>query len=170
MNNHTPYKILTYILLPIIGFLGLTLLIALLGALANPKMLLSVFLLGGVVVYYFTAFNFFNKGVLHAKPLKHSLKDWVRVNAFVSIALSALIIINSIGALMNPSTLKDAIHQFLSMQKANVAISEASMVKFLNGFIYGMIAVFVLLLVHVFLTFRLLKQYKHVFDKDNSSS
>jgi hypothetical protein len=166
MINHTPYRIITYILLPIVGFLSLMLLFLLLAALANPAMFLGVFLFGGVVVYYFTAFHFFHKAVLKAKPLKPSLKDWIKVNAYVGVAFAAWTIFNSFWALTNPPKLKEAVHEVMVMQKAQLAnVSEAFMLQFVQGFLYCIIAAFALLLVHIFLTFRLLKQYKHVFDK-----
>jgi hypothetical protein len=168
MTNLTFYRILTFILLPIAGLFGLMAAFALLVSLANPTLLLGTFMLSAVVIYVFTAFKFYTKGIRAATPLKANLKDWIKVNAFVAVAFASLSLMQSVGVLGNPAVLNDAIKQSSEMQQkmsTGVTVSPDLMLKVTKAVLYFMIAFSVVLLTHIFITFRLLTAFKHVFDK-----
>jgi hypothetical protein len=84
------YRIISFILLPVAGILGFFGLFALMAAVANPSFLLGVFMLACIVIYTFCSFSFLSKGILGNRPCKPSLRDWIRVNAFVSLAFAVL--------------------------------------------------------------------------------
>src|SRR3954470_1418467 len=95
------YRLLTFILLPIAAILGFLDISLLLLALANPAALLPVFAIACIVIYVFTSFFFLIKGILGGMQCKPSLRDWIRVNAFVSIAFCSLGILEYITLINN---------------------------------------------------------------------
>src|SRR5436309_5555010 len=95
------YRLLSFVLLPIAVIIGILDIPLFLLALANPAALLPVFALTCIVIYVFTFFTFFIKCILVGRQCKQSLRDWIRVNAFVSIADSGLGVIDYISLISN---------------------------------------------------------------------
>ncbi len=168
MQNLTFYRVLSYILLPIAGLFGLMAVIALLLSLVNPALLLGTFMLSAVVIYVFTSFSFYNKGVMSAKPCKSKLKDWIKVNAYVAIVFASLSLFQAVGLLSDPTILNEAIKQSTQMQQKMGAMTVAPelMLKVTKGILIFMMVFATLLVIHIIITFRLLKMYKHVFDEN----
>ena len=68
-------------------------LILIAAALANPTMLLPIFMLVGVAIYTFISFYFLVKGIDGRHKLTRSVKDWIKVNAVVTVVFALLIIL-----------------------------------------------------------------------------
>ena len=167
MKGLALYNILSYILLPFAALFGLFSLVGLLVALANPAALLGVFIMAATVIYTVSSFIFLTKGIKQARPCKASLKDWIKVNAFVSIVFASLILFESIGVFVKPELLKEGMEKTMSMQamKLPPQMTLDMMLKMMKA-IFAVMAFFsATLLVHVGITFRLLKAYHYVFDK-----
>lgn len=131
-------------------------------ALANPVLFLPVFLLGSGVVYVIASFIFLQKGIDNHQPCKHRLKDWIRVNAFVSIAFCVLMLFNCVTFLSNPNSFAEMMHQAISQQPM-MTLPEATYIKMMKGVLYFFLGYALILLAHIFLTFRLLKAYAGMF-------
>jgi Na+/H+-translocating membrane pyrophosphatase len=65
-------------------------------AFANPALLFPLFLIACIVIYSFASLNFLIKGIDGKKNLKKSSKDWIKVNAIVSIVFALLMIIECV--------------------------------------------------------------------------
>ena len=89
-DNLKLYKILTYILLPIGYLFGLIDVLFFMSALANPATLIFVFVIACLVIYTLTSYKFYKQGILNEQILKAKLKDWIKVNAYVSLFLCSL--------------------------------------------------------------------------------
>lgn len=161
------YNILSYILLPFAALFGLIGLIGLLAALANPTALLGVFVMAATVIYTIASFAFLTKGIRQARPCKASLKDWIKVNAFVSIIFSLLILVESLGVIVKPGLLREGLERTMSMPgfKLPPQVTFEMMLKVMKGFFVFMTFFSTILLIHIAITFRLLKAYHYVFDK-----
>jgi len=163
MQKHTFYKIISYILLPVAALFGVFTLLLLFVALANPPMLLPLFVVACVVIYIITSFKFLNKGIMQNKECKPGLRDWIKVNAYVSIVFATLMLIQTIAVVQNPELMSKALDDTLAMQPANQPFSKNMLMKMVTGIMYFFGVVSLLLLIHIFTTFRLLKQYNHLF-------
>jgi hypothetical protein len=168
MKNISIYTILSYILVPFAAILGFVSLIAIFIALANPAMLLPLFMMVAVVIYTICSLIFLQKGIKHAKPCKTSLKDWIKVNAYVAIVFSTLMLVDSVGLIANPVLLKDGLEKALILQKTSLPpqITFAMMLKVMKAILYGMAFFSAILTMHIFLSFRLIKIYNYVFDSE----
>jgi hypothetical protein len=162
------YKILTYFLLVPAALLSFTVLFSLLIALANPSMLLITFVMACVVIYTVVSFSFLQKVIVHQKIVSTKLKDWLKVNAYVTTFFVFLLITNITNIFMKPNLMNDLINQMIEQQKnnPNMLVNQAVLYKFVMAtfvlfFIYGL-----LLLIHILCSFKLLKQYNNNFKDD----
>ncbi|ULQ56609.1 hypothetical protein KJS94_00130 [Flavihumibacter rivuli] len=164
MNNLTIYRILTYIIFLIGAFMAMLLLTFLMAALANPVLLLPTFMVACVVIYSYCSWRFLTRGIDAHMYCKTSLRDLTRVNGYGALAFASLTAIQCISLIMNPALLNDILEQAMSMQKSSVEGMEEMMTKFMGFLLKFMLVYSVLLLVHIFSTFRLLKIHADAFD------
>lgn len=165
MKNLTIYRIASYILLPFGGLMGFASLIFLLIALANPALLLPVFMMVCAVIYIFASFSFLQK-IDNKATARPGMKDLVKVNAFVALLLVANILSSVVAAIVNPTLLNQTMDNAMAMQGKNTAgVTPEMMQKAVKGMLYFMGAFGLILLYHILTTFRLLKQYAGIFTK-----
>ncbi len=159
------YKILSYILLPFAALFSLFALLALLVALANPIMFLPLFLLICVVLYVFSSFQFYQKAIVHTKSCKPFLRDFINVNAIVSIFFAASAIIQFIQIKTNPSIIQKTFQQAIEIQQPKAPADVLPMMEMvMNTTLYIMLFFAIVLLTHIVFTFRFMKLFKHTFN------
>ena len=158
------YRVISYALLPVGVILGLVTLFALFYALGTLTMLFSVFLTGATVIYIFSSFVFLQKGIDKQQGFKASLKDIIKVNAYVAVFFALLGLLQGILILLNPEATKLLLDNMKAMQpNTPQAADTVTLLKALKVVLYFMIALSVLLLFHITATFRYLRQYKDLF-------
>mgnify|MGYP000199170783 CR=1 FL=1 len=165
-NNLKLYTVLTYILIPIALFFGFLDVLFLLSALANPSALIFVFVIACLVIYTFASFKFYRLGVQREQILTKSLKDWVKVNAFVSLFLCSLFCLNAFSVLgSSNATLLQYIDDYILQQPGfpkeitgNLILSMLKTVSILF-LVTGAVG-----LMHIRITLRLVKQYDYLFE------
>ena len=161
------YRILSYLLLPVavlFSFFGLALLLMAMGTLAA---LLPLFLVASTVIYIITSFMFMQRGVLAGQPLKHSLRDWVKVNAYVALFFAISSLSQSVAFISNPQLMQQALEQAnamaATMQEANPAIKMPDMAAVMKGVLWVMTIISAVLLTHIFMGLSLLRRYANLF-------
>lgn len=159
------YRILSFLLLPIAMLIAPMALISLLGGLANPLILLPAFILTCIVIYTWCSFRFLINGIDQQRPLHQNLKDWLKVNAYVSIAFAALSVIDGIAALANPQVLDQALQQAMEQSAMN-GVDPNMLQTMMHFIVYFLLIYGVLLLVHIILSLRLVKLYSFLFSKE----
>ncbi|HAI83047.1 MAG TPA: hypothetical protein DCL43_05205, partial [Chitinophagaceae bacterium] len=97
--------------------------------------------------------------------LKQSLKDWLKVNAYVSIAFAALSVIDGIAALANPQVIEQAMQQAMEQSAMN-GVDPTMLQTMMQFVVYFLLIYGVLLLVHIVLSLRLVKLYSFLFSKE----
>jgi len=166
MNRLTIYRLISYALLPVAIVLGLATVAALFFALGNLTMLFSVFLTGATVIYIFSSFVFLQKGITKRLACKQSLKDLIKVNAYVTLFFSILGLMQGIMILLNPEATKLFLDNMMAMQANNSQTADAAtLMKVVKVVLYFMIVLSSFLLFHIGATFRYLKQYQDIFSK-----
>jgi hypothetical protein len=159
MSSILPYRLLSYFLLPLALFLGLIATIALLFSLANPQVLILVFLFGAVLIYTFCSLRFLHQGILQRRALPPSLKDWIKVNAYVSLVLGMIFMINSYMLLINPQLLDQAMRQ----QPGKLPMEFGTYMKSVKVVLYCFMLYGLFLLTHVVTTLVLVRRYAALF-------
>lgn len=115
--------------------------------------LLSAFMIISVILYSWFSFRFRREVLQRQMEVSHRLRDWVRVNGFVSIFFSVLTIMNILYLLENPNLFAEALKSY----HINVEM------KSLLGFFYAMLVYGSFLLIHILWTFALMKKHERFF-------
>lgn len=166
MKQLTIFRILTFILVPFAAVFGFMDIFLILGALANPGFLLIGFILAAFVIYTFVSLRFLTKGIDPGRRVAHKLRDWIRVNAFVSSFMGIMFILNALSIFfMSDLSLRQALKQFLETQpNAPTMLSLDMFLTLMKGMAFFMFFLGVVLVIHIQINFRLLKKYAHLFE------
>jgi hypothetical protein len=171
MKQLTIYKVFTFILLPFAVIFGILAFFMLFVALANPVLLFPVFMMVGFAIYTTCCSIFLFKGINNNQPCKPSLKDWIKVNGYVSSAMGVMTLLNTI-TLMSTSKqdLKKYADQILAMQPAKPQGFNADVfVQMMSVMSWGLLGFAIVLIIHLLITFTLLKKYQHIFNSNTGN-
>lgn len=163
------YRVLSYLLAPFALLLLLTSFPMLIAVLANPTALLPFFMIACIIIYIYCSFKFLTKGIKNQQPCKKTLKDWIKVNAYVCIAFVVLMLVQGSVIAANPSLISQQLFDDISKQNNGNLPAQFSvelMIKMLKYVTYFMLFYAVVLAVHIVLSFRLLKSHQHLFENE----
>jgi len=171
MKQLTIFRILTFILLPIAAMFGFMDFLFLFSALANPALLLMVFVLAAFVIYTFASLKFLTKHIDIERPCSTSLRDWIRVNAFVSMFMGMLFLLNAVSILfMGDISLRQFVNQFRESQPNIPAMLTTDLfLTIMKGVAYFMFFVSVILISHILINFKIMKTYGYLFEAPPSA-
>ncbi|MEI7588885.1 MAG: hypothetical protein WCJ68_05270 [Chitinophagia bacterium] len=160
------YTVLTYILIPIALFFGFLDVLILFSSLSNPSALIMVFIIACLVIYTFSSYKFLKLGIEREIVQTLKLKDWIKVNAYVSFFLCSLFFVNSISVLVSTNTvLLKFIDEFLQQQpNMPKEITNALVLSILKGVSVFLLITGIIGIVHIRTTLRLVKQQAHLFE------
>lgn len=160
------YTVLSYILIPIALFFAFLDIALLLSSLANASVLIMVFIIACLVIYTFASFKFLKAGIEKEIAQTAKLKDWIKVNAYVSFFLCSLFFINAISVLISSDiVLLKFIDEFLESQPSiPKELTSALMLSLLKGVSVFLLITGIVGLMHIRTSLRLLKQYAYLFE------
>ena len=164
MNIKIVFKVLSYILMPIAFLLGLFDVTAISGAIGNPALLLPVFIIAAVVMYIFSSFRFYRNGINGDKTFSKKTKDFIKVNGFVALGFSALSLVQGVIVFTNKKAVAEIVESFKKMSQAQAyVISDAQALKFTNISLAVSIVFSIVLITHIVICLKLMKQYENKF-------
>jgi hypothetical protein len=160
------YTVLSYILIPIALFFAFLDIALLLSSLANASVLIMVFIIACLVIYTFASFKFLKAGIEKEVAQSLKLKDWIKVNAYVSFFLCSLFFINSISVLISSNVvLLKFIDEFLEQQNnMPKEITNTLILSLLKGVSIFLLFTGIVGLMHIRTSLRLVKQYAYLFE------
>lgn len=160
------YIVLSYILLPIALFFGFMDSLLLLSALANPSALILVFAMACIVIYSIASFKFLKLGIEREQTQTTKLKDWIKVNAYVSLMMFSLIFLNAVSILIsNDATLIGFIDEFLAQQSGlPPGFNSQFVLKIMRTAAYFLFVIGAVGIVHIRMTLKLVKEYDYLFE------
>ena len=167
MRIESLYRILSAVLMPIFFFLAFMVLPFALFALSNPQAWLGIFVFVCLLIYMVKSVQFLRRNILQDKPAKAKTRDWIRVNAFVSILFVIEILSTAYMVFSGNENLKSMIQVAINqMQDAGgtggVAVSVDQMMGFLKNIMGFFVFIDILLIIHLYCSFKLLKKYRHL--------
>ncbi len=154
------YKLLTYFLTIPTAIIALFTLVGILVGIANPSILLDVFITACSVIYFISSFIFLNRIILSKKTCKKIIKDLIRINGFISIFFAVKIIMGFLALLVKPSLLQQMVTDAMT-QNATAFPPDFNKEMFIKlaWFFMSAISVYAIaLLVHIMVTFKLAKE------------
>ena len=153
------YLVLSYILIPIALFFGFMDSILLISALANPSAMILVFAMACIVIYSFTSFKFLKLGIEREQTQTTKLKDWIKVNAYVSFLNAVSILLSSDVILIK------FIDEFLAQQSGlPPEMNSQFVLKTLRVAAYFLFVIGAVGILHIRMTLRLVKEYDYLFE------
>ena len=160
------YIVLSYILLPIALFFGFMDSLLLLSALANPSALILVFTMACIVIYSIASFKFLKLGIEREQTQTTKLKDWIKVNAYVSLMMFSLIFLNAVSILIsNDATLISFIDEFLAQQSGlPPEFNSQFVLKIMRTAAYFLFVIGAVGILHIRMTLKLVKEYDYLFE------
>ena len=150
----------------LVGFTAVTLLPQIFG---NFAALLPFFVFSSTVIYVFLSNRFFKKVILLQGTMKPNMKDWIKVNGFVTLFLAAMLLFVSISSLSQPDffrTFSDQMYDSVTQIDAN--IKRGDIESSLKTMFKIFLVVSLLIISHFIMTIKLLKQYAGHFTNDNN--
>ncbi|MFM7720853.1 MAG: hypothetical protein ACKO52_06865 [Sediminibacterium sp.] len=160
------YLVLSSLLIPIALFFGFMDSILLLSALANPSAMILVFAMACIVIYCFTSFKFLKLGIEREQTQTTKLKDWIKVNAYVSLLMFCLIFLNAVSILLSSDViLIKFIDEFLAQQSGlPPEMNSQFILKTLHVAAYFLFVIGAVGILHIRMTLRLVKEYDYLFE------
>lgn len=150
----------------LIGFTAVTLLPQIFG---NFAALLPFFVFSSVVIYIFLSNRFLKRIILLQGIMKPNMKDWIKVNGFVTLFLATMLLFVSISSLSKSEffqTFADQMYESVTQIDANIKRVEIE--SSLRTMFKIFLGVALLIVAHFIMTFKLLKQYAGHFTNDNN--
>ncbi len=161
MNKIKVFKVLTYILALPTAFIGLFSLLMLPLALVNLQAALMDFVFICVVVYIVNSFIFLNKTLILQQQTKKIIKDLFRINGIISSLFAIICIVDFISLLINPSIINTGIDTAFAQNPNSFPpqFTKEMMIKFSWFFLSAIGSYAIILALHLFIGFKLLKEY-----------
>ena len=163
------YRVIGYVLIVIAGILSIFDLFSLLMVASNLGILIVVFVLTGVIIYTFACFYFDRNAIQKGKNCKTSLRYMITFTGIVAFVFVAITLWGCINYLIHPDLVNDMSKEMLKSQPSYAAagITKDYLIHLFTGMLYVFMVYCVLLLVHLMITPRLLKQYGYLFEDRN---
>ena len=168
MKQITIFRILTFVLIPVALLFGLMDLFMLVMALSNPALLLIVFAMACFVIYIFASLRFLMQGIGKDKPCSPALKDWIRVNAYGTLFISTMFLMNSSAAFfINDINLRQLLSDMIDQQpelSGKISLDLfVSLFRIISAIMFG---ISIMAISHVLINFKLMKRYEHLFGQE----
>ena len=105
-------------------------------------------------------------GIIKQKQCASSLKDWIKVNAYVTLFFATSCITNFVMIRTNPQLKDDFAKRSLAMQKNIPPEAAAMMPQVINGLLIAMLVFGISLLLHISLSFTFIKTKSNLFEEE----
>jgi hypothetical protein len=168
MNQLTLFKVISFVLVPIALLFGfMDILVIIMALSGNPAILIMAFAMACFVIYVFASLYFLLNGINNERLCKPTLKDWIKVNAYGSLFISVLFLMNASAVFfMNDINLRQIINEMMEQQPEIAGkISLDFFIKMFKVVAGIMFAISALTITHISIHFKLLKQYDYLFSK-----
>lgn len=166
MKKHKLYEVLSFLLIFCTGIMSIFLVVPMfVMALSNPPLLLLAFVLVCVIIYTIVASRFCFKHLKKDIPAQGSTKAYLRINGFIALFFAIQVIIGLVSILTNQKVFDEQIQLAYNLMPNNADIQMPS-VEAIKGIfkvlMTAMGAYALILLIHIFITFSLIRTHKHL--------
>lgn len=164
-NQRIIYRIAGF-LLSFIGYMALISSFGMIfGAEVSGLTLGLLFVSACIVIYSTLSRFFFHSAIVNNRPMKYSIKDWIKINAYITIVVLIIAVLGGVALLTIPSILDQvmATMQTAATQAGGAAGNVSQSRNFYRTFEVFNIIISVSGLVHCIWTLRLVKKYKAYF-------
>lgn len=148
------YRILTVLMNIFCFFICISLVFGLMMVFSNPGLAFGFFMMLCVVLYAWYSNKFLNTVIIRQLPFTKRQKDWLQVNAIVTLIFAVIMVTQSVTFIRNPDLVKAAFEQ-MPVQSPTSLIYNTSVV---------LLCFALVLLIHVSWTFALIRQNRDMIE------
>jgi hypothetical protein len=134
-------------------------------AIQNPQLLLGLFLIACTAIYIFVCFYIVVAGINQNKTVGYSTRNWLIANGIVMSVYAFIITFSCLTILSTPSAMGEFVSMMYENFNGKIEISEQQIEQYLSTGLYISLLIAIILLIHAFLSYRVLNMYAHLFDK-----
>jgi hypothetical protein len=138
-------------------------------AFANPSMFIPLFLITCIAIYSFVSLNFLIRGIDGKKFLGRSSKDWLIVNAIVSIVYALLAIFQRFILAFHPELVDEFAKEAKQNAGAALKASNTQIIQSINAASYFLVVYGIILFIHIVISFQFIKKYRYLFQNENGN-
>lgn len=149
------YRVLSILINIVSALIAFSLIMTLPVVFSSPLNMLSAFMIVCIVLYAWFSSRFRSNVLFHQRPVKASLRDWIRVNGIVSLIYSVMGMVASAVLLINSSLTAELVKTL----PENINVQQGDM----NKLFMVMLAFSLVLFAHILLTFWYMKKNKSFF-------
>ncbi len=167
-NTEKIYNILSYILFIVSCIIVFMMLPFIFTAFANPVLLISMFVIACTIIYSFVSFKFNQVTVRKKLPSKGGSKALININGIISLFISFQILFSAYQVFSNSPTFIEQFdiyyNQLPSIENVTMP-SKDLMLQAMKIMFAGMCLYAAILIIHVLISFSLVKKYKDYFTR-----
>jgi hypothetical protein len=134
-------------------------------AIQNPQLLLGLFLIACTAIYIFVCFYIVVAGINQNKTVGYSTRNWLIANGIVMSVYAFIITLSCLTILSTPSAMGEFVGMMYENFNGKIDISEQQIEQYLSTGLYISLLIAIILLIHAFLSYRMLNMYAHLFEK-----
>lgn len=116
--------------------------------------------------------RFVNKVLIFKQSVKRTLKDWIKANAFVNLLVAIFMLVTCLIAIQRPDLWQQTFHQMyvqMGDQGITAGLNEGALLMTMHKVFYFYTVFASLLILHIVLSFILIKKHKAFFQIQKSS-
>ena len=162
----TLYRIFSFLLIPMAIIFAIMVIFLIGTSFSNPSMLFPLFMIACIAIYSFAALRFLIKGIDGKKYLSRRFKDWLKVNAYVSIVFAVLMISECVIFILHPSIMQQLVNEQMKTAKMPAPISNEDIFRYLQVITYFFLAYAIVLFVRVLMSLHYTKLYNYLFQNE----
>ena len=166
MKQLTIFRILSFLLVPVaILFAIMDIFLFVMAISTNPTLLFFAFVMACFVIYVFVSIKFLMSNIDQQKTSSSSLKDWIKVNAYASLFVAVLFLMNSMATFfINDINLRQLISEMMEQQpEISGKFSLDVFIKMFRVISSIMFCISAITIAHILIQFKLLKRYDYLF-------
>ena len=166
MNNEKIYHILSYILFIISCITVFIMLPFVFYAFTNPLYLIVAFLIACTIIYSFISFRFNMVTVRKKLPSKSNTKALININGFISLFIAFQILVSSYQIFNGSPQFMEQFDIYYNQLPSVESVTMPSKAIMLNAMkiMFTVMCVYaVIITIHIFISFNLVKKYKDYF-------
>jgi len=154
------YRIISFVINLVAFFLTGILLILLPFILLNPASWFSIFITAGVVLYCWFSSKFRKQVLQRREVVSRKLRDWVRVNGFLTVVFAASLFYQIVLLVNDPTPMLEMMKPLGEKYHREVKAEDLYLSLTITMTYSG------LLIIHIIWTFLLLQKYKDFFREE----
>jgi len=128
----------------------------------QSSILLYLFIFLAILIYTNLTTVFARHVMVKGNHMRNKLKDWIRVNAIVALLFGGFMIISILYVLLDQTFVQRVVDFYSGMEGVTEDMIQ-QMIPTVKAIIVGFGVCMLVLIVHVFMTFRYLRQFKDYF-------